>query len=196
MVATSAAASTLTGAAQVIVALIGGTMLTLALTRPQLRWLRSATAGHRSRRLWAERAITGFSFVMGGYAAMSVLLVLYGQLGRDADALLEGAAYFLIVYAGLVHYEPFVCEWRVGSGMRAFALYIALVLPAIAVGAAIAIFMLSALSVRSGIAILTICGMGGVTWIMLYTLSVRIKVTWRRPNPPRGEFRKPVKSTP
>lgn len=178
--------STLNGR-EVIVAIIGGTMLALALTRPQLRWLKAVSAGQRSCRLWAERTLTAFSFAMAGYAAFALLLALHGQLRHEIDALLQGAAYFLAIYAGLVHYEPFVCEWRLGSGVRAFVLYIALVIPAFVLGAAIATLMLSSLSARTYIAILVICGLGSVTWLSLYTFSVRIDVSWRQVPPPSHE---------
>jgi hypothetical protein len=106
----------------VVDTIIGGTMLTLALTRPRLRWVEELTDSHRSRRRWAERALTGFSFAMGGYAGTAVWIALYGRLGAETNALLEGAACFLAIYAGLVHFEPFVTEWDMAKGLGAVVL--------------------------------------------------------------------------
>lgn len=128
--------------ADVIDTIIGGTMLTLALTRPQLRWIEQLTHGHKSRRRWAERALTGFSFAMGGYAATAVWIALYGQLGRETDALLGGAAYFLAIYAALVHFEPFVTEWDLNEGFGAVVLFVGVAFSTTVIGAAIATFTL------------------------------------------------------
>jgi len=107
----------------VIVAIVGGTMLTLALTRPRLRWVERLTEDAESHRLWAERALTLFGLAMAGYAFTALFLVLHKQLGAEVDTMLRGAAYFLIVYAWLVHFEPFVAEWRLGGGLGAGIFY-------------------------------------------------------------------------
>jgi hypothetical protein len=122
----------------VIVAIVGGTMLTIVLTRPRLRWVEQLTADSEESRLWLERALTALSFVMGGYAATTLLLALHKQLGAESDALLRGAAGFLFVYAWLVHFEPFAHEWQLRGGLGAVALYTGLICPAITVGGVLA----------------------------------------------------------
>ena len=100
----------------VVVAIVGGTLLTLALTRPRLRWMERLTDQSKSQRLWAERGLTLLAFVMGGYAAASLLMVLHKQLGPQVNSLMFGAAVFLMIYAWLVHFEPFIAEWRLCGG--------------------------------------------------------------------------------
>jgi hypothetical protein len=108
---------------EVIITIIGGTMLTISLTRPRLRWIERVTEGSERRRMWAERALTAFSFVMIGYAGTSVWMELYG-LGHAVNDLLVGAATFLVVYAAIVHFEPFVCEWRLRNGVETWLFYL------------------------------------------------------------------------
>jgi CBS domain containing-hemolysin-like protein len=122
----------------VVVAIVGGTMLTLALTRPRLRWVERLTEDSESHRLWAERALTLFALAMAGYAFAALFLVLHKQLGSEVDTMLRGAAYFLIAYAWLVHFEPFVAEWRLGGGLGTGVLYTGLAFLAIVVGVLIA----------------------------------------------------------
>jgi hypothetical protein len=126
----------------VIVAIVGGTMLTLALTRPRLRWVERLTEGSESHRLWAERALTLFALAMAGYAFTALFLVLHKQLGSEVDTMLRGAAYFLIVYAWLVHFEPFVAEWRLGGGLGAGVFYTGIAFLAVVVGVLIATALL------------------------------------------------------
>ncbi|HEV3035219.1 MAG TPA: hypothetical protein VGX72_10545 [Solirubrobacteraceae bacterium] len=121
-------------AREVVVAIVGGTMLTLALTRPRLAWMEQLTKNSDPARLWAERALTGFLLVMGGYAAVTLLVALHKQLGAEADALLDGAGIFLFIYAWLVHFEPFVREWRLRGGAGAAILYSGFVFAAVIVG--------------------------------------------------------------
>jgi hypothetical protein len=123
---------------EVIVGIVGGTMLTIALTRPRLLWIERLTDESKSGRVWLERALTGFSFVMAGYAATTLLLELHKQLGAESDALLRGAALFLFAYAWLVHFEPFVREWRLRGGLAAVALYTGLIFPALVIGGTLA----------------------------------------------------------
>jgi hypothetical protein len=73
----------------VVVAIVGGTMLTLALTRPRLRWVERLTEDSESHRLWAERALTIFAFAMAGYAWTALFLVLHKQLDSEIDAILR-----------------------------------------------------------------------------------------------------------
>jgi hypothetical protein len=75
----------------VVVAIIGGTMLTLALTRPRLRWVDRLTEDSESHRRWAERALTLFAFAMAGYAWTALYIVLHKQLGSQVDTLLSCA---------------------------------------------------------------------------------------------------------
>lgn len=113
---------------EVIVAIIGGTMLTLALTRPRLRWVERLTDGSDSARVWSERGLTLFSLAMAGYALITVGASLHKQLDSESDALLRGAALFLIGYAWLVHFEPFAREWKLRGGLGACLLYTSVML--------------------------------------------------------------------
>ena len=149
-------------------------MLTLALTRPQLRWVARMPSSTKSQRLWAERALTGFSFVMGGYAATAVWMSLYGEFGSETNHLLEVAAYFLIVYAGLVHFEPFVNEWRLRTGAGALALYSSIAFSAAIIGSIIAEFSLrSHVPADTRLAAITICATVGPAWLF-YRYSARL----------------------
>jgi hypothetical protein len=122
----------------VVVAIVGGTMLTLALTRPRLRWVERLTEDSESHRAWAERGLTLFAFAMAGYAWTALFLVLHKQLGSEIDKMLLGAGLFLIVYAWLVHFEPFVAEWRLGGGLGAGVFYTGVAFLAVVVGVFIA----------------------------------------------------------
>ena len=75
---------------------------------------------------------------MGGYAAASLLMVLHKQLGPQVNSLMFGAAVFLMIYAWLVHFEPFIAEWRLSGGYRAGVLYTGIAALATIIGAAIA----------------------------------------------------------
>jgi hypothetical protein len=134
MLAAVSNASTAVNGREVIVAIVGGTMLTLALTRPRLAWVEKLTEDSESARVRAERALTLFSLVMAGYATVTLLDALHKQLGPESDALLEGAGMFLLVYAWLVHFEPFVREWRLRGGSGAAALYTGVVGAAMLIG--------------------------------------------------------------
>jgi hypothetical protein len=101
----------------VVVAIIGGTLLGLALTRPRLAWLERLDEDTRRS---GEIVMTIVAFVIGGYAYGSLYLVLHRQLGGDIDKLLRGAGVIFGVYAAFVHFEPFSSGegWReVGSAM-------------------------------------------------------------------------------
>jgi len=101
----------------VVVAIIGGTLLGLALTRPRLAWLERLDDGSRR---YGEIVMTVGAFVIGGYAYGSLYLVLHRQLGGEIDKLLRGAGVIFGVYAAFVHFEPFSDGegWReVGSAM-------------------------------------------------------------------------------
>ena len=151
----------------VVVAIIGGTMLTLALTRPRLRWVERLTEDSESHRMWAERGLTLFAFAMAGYAWTALYMVLHKQLGHQVDTLLKGAAYFLIVYAWLAHFEPFVAEWRLGGGLRAGILYTGVAVLAAGVGVVIAETLLSSSFTSSAATILAIAsGFAFITWLL------------------------------
>ncbi len=101
----------------VVVAIIGGTLLGLALTRPRLAWLERLDDGSRR---YGEIVMTVGAFLIGGYAYGSLYLVLHRQLGGEIDKLLRGAGVIFGVYAAFVHFEPFSDGqgWReVGSAM-------------------------------------------------------------------------------
>jgi hypothetical protein len=112
----------------VVVAIIGGTLLGLALTRPRFGWLERLDENSRRS---AEIVMTIFAFVIGGYAYGSLYLVLHRQLGGDIDKLLRGAGVIFGVYAAFVHFEPFSHgeDWReIGS---AIFLYLAVAVAAV-----------------------------------------------------------------
>jgi len=147
----------------VVVAIIGGTMLTLALTRPRLRWVERLTEDSDSHRLWAERGLTLFAFAMAGYAWTALFLVLHKQLGSETDTLLRGAACFMIVYAWLVHFEPFVAEWRLGGGLGAAVFYTGVAISAAGAGVIIANLLLTS-SVTYLLVLLSL-GIAGASWL-------------------------------
>lgn len=97
------------GAQAIVLAIVGGTLLTLALTRPRLRWMERVTRDSPRTRLWTERGLAILAFGVGGYAWATLAMTLRGQLDQYA-ALVRGAAYILIVYALLTQFEPFVDE--------------------------------------------------------------------------------------
>jgi len=137
--ATTSAATA--GGREVVVAIVGGTMLALSLSRPRLWWTEAPTDGSVSTRRWAklaltlsERALTLFLLVMAAYAACTLAEVLSKQLGREFVDLLRGAGAFLFIYAWLVHFGPFVREWRLRGVMGAAVLYTCVMYSALVVG--------------------------------------------------------------
>lgn len=157
----------------VVVAIIGGTMLTLALTRPRLRWVERLTEDSESNRVWAERGLTLFAFAMGGYAADALFMVLHKQLGSQVDTLMTGAAVFLVIYAWLIHFEPFVMEWRLRGGYGAGVLYTGIMVFAVTVGAMIAETILFSLSFER-IRLLSISGLFAGACGLVYKCLPRI----------------------
>lgn len=147
----------------VVVAIVGGTMLTLALTRPRLGWVKRITEDSESHRLRAERALTIFAFAMAGYAWTALFLVLHKKLGSEIDTMLRGAAFFLIVYAWLVHFEPFVAEWRLGGGLGATVFYTGVATSAVMAGLIIAEILLTS-SVTYELVLLSF-GITGASWL-------------------------------
>jgi hypothetical protein len=137
VLATTSAAS----GREVVVAIVGGTMLALSLSRPRLWWTEAPTDGSVSTRRWAERLrrsaerlLTLFLLVMAAYAACTLAEVLSKQLGREFVALLDGAGAFLCLYAWLVHFGPFVREWRLRGVVGAAVLYTCVMYSALIVG--------------------------------------------------------------
>jgi len=124
----------------VVVAIIGGTLLGLALTRPRFGWVERLDD---SSRRYAEVITTIVAFVMGGYAYGALFIVLHRQLGGDIDKLLWGAGLFFGLYAACVHFEPF----SEGSGWQergsAIILYIAVALAAMLGGVVFVEYTLS-----------------------------------------------------
>jgi uncharacterized membrane protein len=169
----------------VVVAIIGGTMLTLALTRPRLRWMEQLTEDSRTNRLWTERALTVFAFAMGGYAWTSLFLVLHRQLGAEIDTLLRGAGCFMIVYAWLVHFEPFLAEWRLRGWLGAVALYTGVAIFAASVGLVVAdVILLSSFTIEN-LRFLSITGaLAGGGWLV-YRLIPRLEARMDRLVPRR-----------
>ena len=153
----SSSAKVLNGA-KVIVAIVGGTMLTIALTRPRLRWLEQLTEGSDRARRLSERALTALSFVMCGYAALTVLAALHKQLDTETSALLRGAAGFPAIYALLVNFEPFVHEWRLRGGLPTCLLYGSLATFWLVVGATAAELAADSKVSPAGIKLLTETG--------------------------------------
>jgi hypothetical protein len=156
---------------EVIVAIIGGTMLTLALTRPRLRWAERLTDGSDTARVWSERGLTLFSLAMAGYAFITVSAALHKQLDWESDALLRGATYFLFGYAWLVHFEPFVREWQLRGGLGAGILYSSIMFATIGFGGVLAEVAASSSISSSAIALMAILGgfviVGWITYRLL-----------------------------
>lgn len=111
-----------------MVAIIGGALLGLALTRPRLGW---AERLEESSRQLIAILTTVLAFVTGGYAYGSLYLALHRQLGSEVDKLLRGAGVFFAIYAMCIHFEPFAG----GEGWRergtAIILYISVVVAAV-----------------------------------------------------------------
>jgi hypothetical protein len=124
----------------VVVAIIGGTLLALALTRPKLDWAERLEDSSRST---VQVLITIVAFAMGGYAYGSLYLVLHRQLGGDIDKLLRGAGAFFLIYALSVHFEPFSrgYGWRERASL--IVLYVAVAIAAILGGVVFVEYTLS-----------------------------------------------------
>lgn len=152
-------------------------MLTLALTRPQLRWIERLTEDSPRKRLWAERALTLFGFAMGGYAWAALFIVLHKQLGEEVSAMLKGAGFFLIPVALLVHFEPFLTASRLNGWLAALILYIGVVVFGASLGVAMADFMLtSSLDVH----LLVITGILALGTWAIYKLMPRLEALAER----------------
>jgi hypothetical protein len=112
----------------VVVAIIGGTLLGLALTRPRFGWVQRLKDSSRST---VEALITVVAFAMGGYAYGSLYIVLHHHLEGDIDKLLRGAGAFFAVYALCVHFDPFSGGHGWQERASAIVLYITVALASI-----------------------------------------------------------------
>jgi len=192
VIAGAVAGETLNGR-EVIVAIVGGTMLTIALTRPRLRWAEQLTRHSPRGHLYAERALTALALAMASYAGFSVSLVLHRHISAQADALLDGAACFLGLYAALVNFEPFIHEWRLSDGLRAIYLYLLFGATAGLLGMWIAVVVLEpSFPVRSTEAIGAAFAVILVLWLLLYPRARRppqqpaLPLSWAGPVTPKG----------
>jgi hypothetical protein len=118
----------------VIVAIVGGTLLCLALTRPRPAWVSRLDP---SPRRVIEFGMTIVAFVMSGYAYGCLYVVLHHQLSAEIDRLLRVAAFIFIIYALYVHFEPFSPAKARLELAFAVILYLALFLAAALIGVVI-----------------------------------------------------------
>jgi hypothetical protein len=156
------------GGQSIVLAIVGGTLLTLALTRPRLRWVERLTEHTKSGRLWAERGLTLFSFAVGGYAWATLFMTLRGQLDANSADLVRGAAYILIAYAALTHFEPFVGDDDARNIPSALALYGGWAILAACLGVATAETVRTA-SVTAG---------RGIALVALAAATVLFAISW------------------
>ncbi len=124
----------------VVVAIIGGTLLGLALTRPKFGWVQRLEDSSRST---VEALITVVAFVMGGYAYGSLYIVLHRHLEADIDKLLRGAGAFFAIYALCVHFEPFSGGHGWQERASAIVLYITVAIASILGGVVFVEYTLS-----------------------------------------------------
>jgi hypothetical protein len=150
----------------VVVAIIGGTLLGLALTRPRFGWVQRLEEPCRH---WIEVVTTVVAFVMAGYAYGALYVVLHRQLGGDIHKLLRGAGYFFAIYALCVHFEPF----SDGHGWRergsAIFLYLAVAITSTFVGIVLVEYTLTeAVSAWSTLIVATVLMVpaGGFYWFV------------------------------
>jgi hypothetical protein len=129
------------GSEEIVLTIVGGTMLGLALTRPRLRWVDGLTETSPGIGVWVERSLTMLAFGIGGYAWVTLFITLRGDLEPGAARLIRIAAYILIAYAAVTHFEPST-SGRTRSLIAACFAYVGWAFFAAGVGAA------SALSVR------------------------------------------------
>jgi hypothetical protein len=162
----------------VVVAIIGGTLLGLALTRPRLAWLERLDEDSRRS---AEIVMTIFAFAIGGYAYCSLYLVLHRQLEGDVDKLLRGAGLIFGAYAAFVHFEPF----SHGDGWRergsAILLYFAVAISSM-FGGVIGVEYTLIGSVKSWVTLVEIVS------AVVSTGGVYVFVRWSRGTPTRSSI--------
>lgn len=158
-------------AREAILAIVGGTLLTIVLTRPKLRWLEDLTESSTSRRRWAERGLSALAFVIGGYAWATLFLVLQTQLGSEYARLVKGAGILIAVYAALIHFEPFIEEWRRRGAFAAGLLYVGCACVFVDVGISLAETLRST-SVSTGVVRLlvlatAVAGTSGLAYLLM-----------------------------
>ena len=169
-------------------------MLALSLTRPRLWWTEAPTDGSVSTRRWAERLrrwaerlLTLFLLVMAAYAACTLAEVLSKQLGREFVDLLDGAGAFLCLYAWLVHFGPFVREWRLRGVVGAAVLYTCVMYSALVVGLILTGVVLN---------VPFLAGDRGLVVNAILALAMGLAFYWlTRPNPENGSKAEPDPST-
>jgi hypothetical protein len=105
------------------------------------------TEDSESARIWAERGLTLFLLTMAGYAASAVAGALFKQVSQEIAGLLYGAGGFLVVYAWLVNFEPFVREWRLRGGLGTAALYTCVMLSSLIVGSLLMAFTVNGIGI-------------------------------------------------
>lgn len=92
----------------IVVAIVGGVLLLLVLSRPALTWpKRLADSAVRS----LEAALTALAFVIGGFVfAVLFRVVEYEAIAAPAGHVLICAAVIIAVYGLLINHVPFVTE--------------------------------------------------------------------------------------
>jgi hypothetical protein len=129
------------GSEEIVLTIVGGTMLGLALTRPRLTWVDRLAETSVGIRAWTERGLTILAFGIGGYAWVTLFITLHGDLEPGTARLIRIAAYVLIAYAAVTQFEASASE-RTRSLTAACFGYVGSAFFAAGLGAA------SALSVR------------------------------------------------
>ncbi len=168
------------GSEEIVLTIVGGTMLSLALTRPRLRWMERLTETSPGSRLWTERGLTVLAFGIGGYAWVTLFITLRGQLEAGPARLIHVAAYVLIAYAGLTHFEPFVNgRMRSGSVIAAFFAYFGWAVFAAGVGAASALDVRVS-SISAGWAILRLVSVTAAGCFVLWWLFPKFEAAVNR----------------
>jgi hypothetical protein len=92
---------------EIVVAIVGGVLLVLVVTRPQVKWrvIRDRTGLEGV----AEAGFTIFSFIVGGFAYKTLFaIVAYSRIDPSAEAALWISAGIILVYALVIHHESFV----------------------------------------------------------------------------------------
>jgi hypothetical protein len=127
------------GGRELILAIVGGTMLALALTRPRLGWVERLTARSKGWQSITQRGVSIAAFVVAGYTYAALFITLKKDVGPESATLIQGAAWILLAYALMIHFEPFVAAWEwPGEALGAAALYLGCVYVALMAGAMIA----------------------------------------------------------
>ena len=133
-----------------IVAIIGGALLTLALTRPDLEWLKSLIDTSDVWRRTIDRAISIFAFVVAGYTYAALFITLEHSVSAEDATLIRGAAWFLLTYAWMIHFRPFLPEWLwPGEVIGATVFFLGCIYAALMCGVLVATSEQESLSLRA-----------------------------------------------